>query len=195
MDEDRMTPAEPEGEQVAVNVHKEAYEWIQCLVVALLCCVLIFTFFARVIDVKGRSMEPTLIDGDKIVITRLAGGYDRGDIVVLRKETFRQEPIVKRVIAVGGDTIDIDFVQGIVYINGSPLDEPYVNELTYDREDFEGPVEVPEGHVFVMGDNRNNSSDSRKATIACVDERFILGKVVFRIWPISKFGAMYGWDY
>ena len=195
MNEDPMTAVETEEPEAVVNVHKEAYEWIQCLVVALLCCVLIFMFFARVIDVKGRSMEPTLIDGDKIVITRLAGGYERGDIVVLRKESFRQEPIVKRVIAVGGETIDIDFDRGIVYVNGEELDEPYVNELTYDREDFEGPVEVPEGSVFVMGDNRNNSSDSRRATIACVDERYILGKAIFRIWPVSKFGAMYGWDY
>ena len=115
--------------------------------------------------------------------------------MVLRKEAFRAEPIVKRIIAVGGDTIDIDFDAGVVYINGEVLDEPYVNELTYDQEDFEGPVEVPEGSVFVMGDNRNMSSDSRKAAIACVDERYILGKAVFRIWPLSKLGAMYGWDY
>lgn len=188
-------PDVPGEEEAVVNVHKEAYEWIQCLVVALLCCVLIFMFFARVIDVKGRSMEQTLIEGDKIVITRLAGDYERGDIVVLRKEAFRSEPIVKRVIALGGETIDIDFNAGIVYIDGKPLDEPYVNELTYDQEEFVGPVEVPEGCVFVMGDNRNNSSDSRKAAISCVDERYILGKVIFRIWPISKFGAMYGWDY
>lgn len=195
MNEDAVTTPEPESEETVVNIHKETYEWIQCLVVALLFCVLIFMFLARVIDVRGRSMEPTLIEGDKIVITRLAGDYERGDIVVLRKEAFRAEPIVKRIIAVGGDTIDIDFEAGIVYINGAPLDEPYVNELTYDQEDFVGPVEVPEGSVFVMGDNRNMSSDSRKAAIACVDERFILGKVVFRIWPFNKFGAMYGWDY
>lgn len=194
-DRQELTPVGAEDEAAAVNVHKETYEWIQCLVVALLCCVLIFTFVARVIDVKGRSMEPTLIEGDKIVITRLAGEYERGDIVVLRKQSFREEPLVKRIIAVGGETIDIDFDAGVVYINGEALDEPYVNELTYDREDFEGPVEVPEGSVFVMGDNRNMSSDSRKATISCVDERLLLGKAVFRLWPFSKIGAFNGWEY
>lgn len=207
MNEDVSPSVAPEEPEAVVNVHKEVYEWIQCVVVALLLCVLIFMFFARVIDVQGRSMEPTLIEGDKIVITRLAGDYERGDIVVLRKEAFRIEPIVKRVIAVGGDTIDIDFTAGVVYVNGQPLSEPYVNELTYDREDFEAIKEsgeyevtetglvIPDNCLFVMGDNRNNSSDSRKAAIACVDERYVLGKVIFRIWPISKLGAMYGWEY
>lgn len=194
-DNAELSSVEPEEEQTAVNPHKEAYEWIQCLVVALLCCVLIFTFVARVIDVKGRSMEPTLIEGDKIIITRLAGEYERGDIVVLRKESFREEPLVKRIIALGGETIDIDFDAGVVYIDGVALDEPYVNELTYDQEDFEGPIEVPEGSVFVMGDNRNMSSDSRRSTISCVDERLILGKAVFRLWPFSKIGAFHGWEY
>ena len=197
MDEKASAPV-PSQEEKTVNVHKEIYEWIQCIVIALICCVLIFVFVARVIDVVGHSMEPTLIEGDKIVITRFAGSYDRGDIVVLRKDTFREEPIVKRVIAVAGDTIDIDFAQGIVYVNGEPLDEPYVNELTYEPEDFmtyERPLEVPEGCVFVMGDNRNNSTDSRRETIGCVDTRYILGKVIFRILPFSSVGAIYGWDY
>ena len=193
MNEDKKTPVE--NEESVVNVHKEVYEWIQCVVVALICCVLIFVFIARVIDVIGHSMEPTLQEGDKIIITRLAGDYDRGDIVVLRKDTFRQEPIVKRVIALAGETIDIDFTAGIVFIDGMPLDEPYVNELTYDPEDFTGPVTVPEGCVFVMGDNRNNSTDSRRETIGCVDTRYIMGKVVFRILPFSKIGAIYGWEY
>lgn len=183
-----------EGEK-SVNIHKETYEWIQCVVVALICCVLIFVFIARVIDVVGYSMVPTLEDGDKIIITRLAGNYERGDIVVLRKEAFREEPIVKRIIAVEGQTIDIDFINGIVYVDGEALDEPYVNELTYEPEDFTGPVEVPEGCVFVMGDNRNNSTDSRRETIGCVDTRYIMGKVIFRILPLDKIGAIYGWDY
>ncbi len=194
MNEKKKAPSPEEGKE-AINVHKETYEWIQCVVIALICCVLIFVFIARVIDVVGYSMVPTLEDGDKIVITRLAGDYERGDIVVLRKDTFRQEPIVKRIIAVEGQTVDIDFVNGIVYVDGVALDEPYVNELTYDREDFEGPVEVPEGCVFVMGDNRNNSTDSRRETIGCVDTRYIMGKVIFRILPFKKVGAIYGWEY
>jgi len=196
--DDKLTAPIPEEEERAVNVHKEIYEWIQCVVVALICCVLIFVFIARVIDVVGHSMVPTLQDGDKIVITRLTGDYERGDIVVLRKDTFREEPIVKRVIAVAGQTIDIDFENGVVYVDGEALDEPYVNELTYDPEDFESyerPLLVPEGCVFVMGDNRNNSTDSRRETIGCVDTRYIMGKVIFRILPFSSVGAIYGWKY
>lgn len=184
--------------QEAVNVHQETYEWIQCVVIALICCVLIFVFVARVIDVVGNSMVPTLEWYDKVIITRLAGDYERGDIVVLQKDSFREEPIVKRIIAVEGQTIDIDFENGIVYVDGEPLDEPYVNELTYEPEDFESyerPLVIPEGCVFVMGDNRNNSTDSRRETIGCVDTRNILGKVIFRILPLNKIGAIYGYDY
>lgn len=172
---------------------REVYEWVQCVVAALIACVLLFTFIGRVIDVVGESMYPTLKEGDKIVITRLAGEYEAGDIVVLRKESFKMDPIVKRIIAVEGQTIDIDFEQGIVYVDGLPLQEDYINEPTYDREDFTGPVTVPEGCVFVLGDNRNNSQDSRKTSIGCVDTRLILGKVVFRILPLGQFGAIYGW--
>lgn len=196
--DDKLTAPVSGEEERAVNVHKEIYEWIQCIVVALICCVLIFVFIARVIDVVGHSMVPTLQDGDKIVITRLTGDYERGDIVVLRKDTFREEPIVKRVIAVAGQTIDIDFENGIVYVDGEALDEPYVNELTYDPEDFESyerPLLIPDGCVFVMGDNRNNSTDSRRETIGCVDTRYIMGKVIFRILPLSGVGAIYGWEY
>ena len=192
MSQEKKTPAVSEGEETAVNVHKEFYEWMQCVVIALICCVLVFVFVARVIDVVGHSMVPTLEDGDKIVITRLAGEYEVGDIVVLRKDTFRQEPIVKRIIAKEGQTVDIDFTTGTVYVDGIALDEPYINELTYDPEDFVGPIIIPEGHVFVLGDNRNNSTDSRRATIGTVDERYIMGKVIFRILPFDKMGAIYG---
>ncbi len=192
---EEIVSSTPEKDLDPNNSHKEVYEWIQCVVIALICCVLIFVFFARVIDVVGHSMEPTLQDGDKIIITRLVKEYRRGDIVVLRKDTFREEPIVKRVIAVAGQTVDIDFESGIVYVDGEALDEPYVNELTYDREDFEGPVEVPEGCVFVMGDNRNNSTDSRRSTISFVDTRYIMGKVIFRVLPFSSIGAIYSWKY
>ncbi|MCC8356518.1 MAG: signal peptidase I [Oscillospiraceae bacterium] len=191
-EQDAAQEALEEAEAVPVSPYKETYEWIQCLVLALIVCVLLFVFVARVIDVVGYSMVPTLDDGDKIIITRWAGDYEQGDIVVLRKETLREEPIVKRVIAVEGQTVDIDFTLGIVYVDGVALDEPYVNELTYTQEDFEGPITVPEGCVFVMGDNRNNSTDSRDAQVGCVDTRYIMGKVIFRIMPLSKMGAIYG---
>ena len=190
---------------------KDTYEWIHCIIVAIIACVLLFVLAARVIDVRGQSMEPTLHEGDKLIITRLAGDYENGDIVVLQKDSFKREPIVKRVIGVAGQTVKIDFSTGTVFVDGQALDETYTKERTYDRYHIMDPeyydvygidpetdvtadtvtVTVPEGCVFVMGDNRNNSSDSRVATINFVDTRIIMGKAVFRIYPFNKLGAIY----
>ena len=108
---------------------------------------------------------------------------------MLRKDTFQKEPIIKRVIATEGQTIDIDFNAGIVYVDGKALDEPYVNSPTNNQLDFTGKVTVPENCVFVMGDNRNDSTDSRSSLIGCVDKRYIMGKVLLRILPLNKFGT------
>ena len=170
----------------------DVYEWLQCVVVALLFCILAFTFFFRLVDVVGHSMVPTLQDGDKIIVSCRTRSYAAGDIVVLRKDSFKDEAIVKRIIAVAGQTVDIDFDAGVVYVDGVALDEPYTKELTYERESFDGPVYVPEGYIWVMGDNRNNSQDSRYFAIGCVDTRYIIGKVVFRLLPLSTVGAIYG---
>ncbi len=194
------------------NPYQETYDWLHCIIVAMIVCVLLFVMVARVIDVVGHSMEPTLQGGDKIIITRLAGDYEQGDIVVLRKDQFRAEPIVKRIIAMEGQTITIDFMAGTVAVDGQVLDEPYIMERAYDslsmldpayydvygidpETDVDGAavtVTVPEGCVFVMGDNRNNSSDSRDWRINFVDTRYIMGKAIFRIFPFSKLGAIYG---
>lgn len=193
---------------------KDTYEWIHCIVVAIIACVLLFVLAARVIDVRGQSMEPTLHEGDKLIITRLAGDYQYGDIVVLQKDSFKREPIVKRIIGTAGQKITIDFSTGTVFVDGVELDEPYTKERTYDRYHIMDPeyydvygidpdtditentvtVTVPEGCVFVMGDNRNNSSDSRVGTINFVDTRIIMGKAIFRIFPFNRMGAIYGLD-
>ena len=112
------------------------------------------------------------------------------DIVVLRKQTLMEEPIVKRIIATEGQTVDIDFDDGVVYVDGKALDEPYVNEPVHDRENFEGKITVPEGCVFVMGDNRNASTDSRDARLGCVDERYIMGRVYFTLFPVKNIGVV-----
>ena len=168
----------------------EVYDWMQCLVSALLICVLVFAFFVRIISIVGSSMVPTFHDGDSVAISKLFYTPSQGDIIVLRKEAFQEEPIIKRVIAVEGQTVNIDFEKGIVYVDDVPLDEPYINEPTITALDFDGKITVPENHVFVMGDNRNASTDSRRSTIGCVDERYIMGKVLIRLLPFSQFGVV-----
>ena len=168
----------------------EVYDWIQCLVSALLICVLVFAFFVRIIGIIGSSMVPTFHDGDSVIISNLFYEPKQGDVVVLRKESFQDKPIIKRVIAVAGQTVDIDFENGIVYVDDQPLGEPYIAEPTLTPLDFDGKITVPEDCVFVMGDNRNNSTDSRSSMIGCVDTRYIMGKVLLRILPVSQFGKI-----
>jgi len=168
----------------------EVYDWMQCIVVALVACILIFTFVGRIIGVDGGSMLPTLEDGDKIIITSLYGKLEYGDIVVLTKREFSREPIVKRVIATEGQTVDINFRTGEVWVDDILLDEPYINAPTTRQLDMKFPVTIPEGCIFVMGDNRNKSTDSRASAIGFVDTRCVLGKAVNIIWPVSRFWDM-----
>lgn len=166
------------------------YEWVQCLVAALLICVIVFSFFFRIIGIKGSSMLPTLHNGDSVIISNILYTPAQGDVVVLRKDVFQPEPIIKRVIAVGGQTVSIDFDEGIVYVDELPIDEPYIAEPTHSSLDFRNEVLVPEGSVFVMGDNRNASTDSRYSVIGCVDNRYIMGRVLLRILPVNQFGVV-----
>ncbi len=169
------------------NSGKEIYDWIYCLVIALIICVVIFAFFIRVIDVVGTSMNPTLNNSDKMLVSGLAYKPSVGDVVVFKKDEYDPgKALVKRVIAVEGQEINIDFDKGIVYINGQPIVEDYILEPTFNKLDFIGPQTVPEGCVFVMGDNRNASTDSRKKEIGMVDTRLILGKAYFVIYPLSE---------
>ena len=165
---------------------REAYEWVQALVCSVLAVVVLFTFVIRLIGVDGHSMVPTLQDGDRLLVTTslLSGKYRYGDIVIIQKGTFADgDPIVKRVIATEGQTVDIDFANGIVYVDGEALDEPYINEPTYTDEGTEFPLTVPEGSIFVMGDNRNRSDDSRNAELGTVDTRYVIGRAVFLLFP------------
>ena len=164
---------------------REAYEWVQALVCSVLAVVLLFTFGARLIGVDGHSMVPTLQDGDRLLVlnSMLCGGYEPGNIVVLRKESFLPTPIVKRVIATAGQAVDIDFGSGVVYVDGRRLHEDYINELTFTPEGTAFPLAVPEGSVFLMGDNRNGSRDSRAPELGAVDERCLIGRAVFLLLP------------
>ena len=164
---------------------KELYEWVQALVSSVLVVVLIFTFVIRLIGVDGHSMLPTLQHGDRLLVlnSALCGDYEYGDIVIVRKDSFMHQPIVKRVIATEGQTVDIDFTTGSVWVDGQLLDEPYINELTFTYEGLDFPVTIGEGEVFVMGDNRNASDDSRNPLLGPVDERYIIGKAVILAFP------------
>ncbi len=169
----------------------EVYDWLESIVTAIITCIIIFVFFGRIIDVEGTSMVPTLNDRDKVLMSNLFYEPKPGDIIVLTKKSFSSIPLVKRVIAVEGQTVDIDFDTGEVSVDGVVLDEPYISETTHRRFDVAFPLSVPEGYIFVMGDNRNHSTDSRDSQVGFIDKRCVLGKVYLRIWPLSDFGVVY----
>lgn len=158
-----------------------AYEVASVLLSAALIILIIFTFFARMAGVVGSSMEPTLHNGNWVILSQVGMEYtpEYGDIVVVSQPNGLDEVIIKRVIATGGQTVDIDFDTGVVYVDGQALSEPYTAAPTYlnfnDGVTF--PLTVPEGYVFVMGDNRNDSTDSRSSLIGCIRNEYILGKV------------------
>ena len=175
-----------QDKQTAEKEGRDLYDWVQALVCSVLTVVLVFTFGIRLIGVDGHSMVPTLQDGDRLLVTTslLSGDYEYGDIVIIQKGAFAGgEPIVKRVIATGGQTVDIDFETGAVYVDGTLLEEDYINELTFVEEGTEFPLTVPEGSIFVMGDNRNHSSDSRDASLGTVDTRYVIGRAVILAFP------------
>lgn len=162
------------------------YEWAQALVCSVLAAVVVFAFGVRVVGVSGGSMRETLQNGDLLLVVNslFCGDYERGDVVIAAKPSFEGgEPIVKRVIATGGETVDVNFADGLVYVDGEPLDEPYIRESTHLEEGMSFPFTVPEGCVFLMGDNRNGSRDSRDPELGAVDERCLIGRAVFLLLP------------
>jgi signal peptidase I len=160
------------------------FEVFQAIISALVVITILFTFAFRVVNVDGTSMKPTLQHKDKVVVSTVGYEAKRGDIVVISSTDGLKEPIIKRIIAVGGDTVDINFTTGVVTVNGT--EEDYSNELTSQQFDIAFPITVPEGCVFVLGDNRAESLDSRSTEIGCIDERFIVGKVLFRLFPLGE---------
>jgi len=170
---------------------RDNYEWIQCIVAALIICVNLFVFGIRIIDVIGGSMEPTLYNGNRVLVSGLFYTPEQGDVVIFKTDNYdANKALVKRVIATEGQVINIDFDNGIVYVDGEAYEEPYIKELTHNKLDFIGPKTVPEHCVFVMGDNRNASTDSRDSRIGMLDTRLIIGKAYLTIYPFSSFGAV-----
>lgn len=167
-----------------------ALEWLVTVLFSFVAVLVILVFFVRMVQVDGRSMEPTLQDGERVVAQSIFFKVKRGDIVVIDSYTGYGKPIVKRVIGVAGDTIDIDFLTGEVYVNEQLLQEDYIAAPTTQQYDVTFPLEVPENHVFLLGDNRPVSKDSRDEEIGCIDKRDILGKVFFRIYPFDVIGGI-----
>ena len=153
---------------------------------------ILFLIFFRIIVVSGPSMKMTLLDGDYLLLisNQFYREPEKGDVVVVSKQDYDNgKPIVKRVIATEGQIVDMDFANGIVYVDGLPLEEDYINTPTNLDEGSVFPQIVEEDHVFVMGDNRNNSKDSRSLEIGQVDKREVLGKVALLMVPGTDHGA------
>ena len=166
------------------------YDLVSVLATAVVAVAIAFVLIFRTVGVSGNSMYPTLENYDRIILSAFLCEPENGDIVVTcqpSKSPVIEDVLIKRVIATGGQTVDIDFETSTVYVDGVALDEPYINEPTRDREDFYAPVTVPEGYVFVMGDNRNNSTDSRDSRVGLIREEYILGRALFRMMPFGQF--------
>lgn len=203
----------PDDEMIATengkNLTKDIIEWLEILATAVVAVVIIFSLIFRVATIDGDSMKNTLTGanpytktvGDKVIITNLNYEPQRGDIVVISRNVDNtvsssgssDAPIIKRVIAVGGQTVDIDFKKGIVYVDGVALKEDYISTPTTDKYDVDFPLYVPEGYIFVLGDNRQDSLDSRSSRIGnggLIDTRYVLGHAVFRIFPFDRIGRL-----
>ncbi len=186
--EEKHTAVQPE-ETPAHSI----YYWLQTLVVAVVTIVLLFGFVCRITRVEGGSMLDTLHEGDLLLLWDLGYIPKAGDVVVLNKTDdvttalLGGEAIVKRIIATGGQTVEIDYVTDVVYVDGEPLDEPYIREKNMNGSGHQ-TYEVPEGHVFVMGDNRNASTDGR--AIGTVDEGYIMGKALCILFPFADIGLL-----
>ncbi len=165
------------------------YDWVSAFLFALTAVVLVMTFCFRIVDVDGNSMLNTLQDHNKIVVTGLDYKPQVGDIVVISHGVDLNKVIVKRIIAVGGQTVDLDEKTGEVIVDGVVLEEKYTTSKTEAR-DTQFPIEVDEGKVFVLGDNRSVSKDSRYQEVGLIDEDWIIGKVQYRFYPFNEIGRV-----
>ena len=173
------------SETEATKNQKSIFEWCSSVMASFVVIFAIFCFLFRVVQVSGESMLQTLQNRDWLLVSSV-GQVETGDIVVATPPTYEGGPVIKRVIAMEGDEVFIDFERGEVLVNGVVLNEPYINTPTNVSYDVEFPIVVPENSVFLMGDNRNGSLDSRSTQIGFVDEKYVLGRVILRVFPMKS---------
>ena len=180
---------------------KELREWFVAILIAVVLALIVRNFIFTLVKVDGKSMEPSLHHADRLYVNRLFYEAEKGDVVIFVPKSDPKRPYVKRVIATEGDTVYIDPQTGDVYVNSVLLDEPYIMEKSTrigsyiyrlaesGNYSMENPIVIQPGYIFAMGDNRNNSKDSRD--IGQVSEEEIIGGAVFRFWPLNKVGALH----
>lgn len=184
------------------SLWKEVFDWVDCAVVTIICVILLFTFVFRQVQIDGSSMSNTLEHGDRIIISNIFYTPKKGDVVVVSSEIYDNVPIIKRVIATEGQWISI--TGGKVYVGESTdameaLQEVYIGGMQTEElvaggfyGSHEYPLQVPKGKVFLLGDNRAVSLDSRTTAVGLVDVRHIVGKAICRVYPFNKIGSILG---
>ena len=192
--EEKSEETTPEKKEENPFSPRALFDWVEIFAASIAVVFVLFAFVARIAVVDGGSMLPTLTNGDKVIVRQLFYTPKQGDIIVCQSETYGMDkPLVKRVIATAGQTVSIDRQNWKVYVDGEPLDESYVlfeaglmNGWDYGVD----TITVKEGHIFVMGDHRNDSLDSRSMRIGQIDERYVIGKVIFRFMPLKHIGIV-----
>ncbi len=201
--EDKPVNTETEEKSSFLSDFLEIFEVV---IISVFTVLLVFKFIARPVTVEGKSMYPTLDDADKLIMRTIGYSPEQGDIIIVDNHESHtyvkgteeitigpglEKRIIKRVIALGGQTVDIDFETGKVTVDGEELKEDYIADLTHlNPGAFDYPVKVPEGYVFAMGDNRNNSTDSRDSHVGLINEEDIMGEAIMRFYPFDKFGLV-----
>ncbi len=204
MDEKNIPEIENEVENEEVEKKtdwkKELLDWVFSIVIAVVIAMVLRNFVLTLVKVSGASMEPTLYDGDRLYVNKLFYEPERGDVIIFEPAQDPNRPYVKRVIAIEGDTVYIDFANSEIYVNGELIEEDYTQGPTSNPEgyfsrlilegeyDEEHPVVIPEGYVFALGDHRDNSRDSRD--LGPIPEEEIMGEAVFRFWPLNDMGTL-----